>query len=118
MKVLIVDSYYPHFLSGALKSVLPGAKDYQGLLQKILNLRFGTSDFYSRNLSALGHDVQDIIYNCEPLQHMWAKEYGASFSRTGIQIPRALEKLLYTRCYTQNNNSLQAISSGSQSILS
>ena len=109
MKVLIVDSHYPQFLSGAVKSVLPGAGDYQTLLQRILNLRFGTSDFYSRNLSALGHEVQDIIFNCEPLQQMWVKEYDAGFRRKGIQIPRALEKLPYFRRYKQNNSSLQAI---------
>ncbi|HEX9116165.1 MAG TPA: hypothetical protein VGA61_08865, partial [Anaerolineae bacterium] len=37
---------------------------------------FGTADFYSRNLIALGHEAWDVIVNLEPAQRAWAGEHG------------------------------------------
>ena len=76
MKILIVDSYYPAFLAAALPRVLPGAGDYASLRERVLRLRFGTADFYSRHLNDLGHEAQDLIFNCEPLQRRWFSEFG------------------------------------------
>ncbi len=81
MRILIVDSYYPRFLSSALSSVLTDGLDYAVLRQQLLNLRFGTADFYSRHLVALGNEAEDLIFNCEPLQRLWAQEHGQFVAR-------------------------------------
>ena len=87
MKFLIVDSYYPAFLASALPRVLPGADDYVSLRERVLRLRFGTADFYSRSLNALGHEAQDVIFNCEPLQRRWLREYGFADLPGGLRLP-------------------------------
>lgn len=48
---------------------------YEEQLQRLLDCCFGTSDFYSSNLRLLGHEAEEIIGNCEPLQHAWACEH-------------------------------------------
>ena len=83
MKVLIVDSYYPRFLQAALPEVTRGDPDYESMLRRLLRLRFGTSDFYSRHLRELGIEAADVIFNCEPLQQRWAKEHGGRVPRRG-----------------------------------
>jgi len=75
MKILIIDTYYPLFLS----SLYAGDPDlatrpYEQQLKLILAECFGTSDFYSANLKKLGHEAKEIIANCEPLQRQWANE--------------------------------------------
>src|SRR5205085_2608816 len=75
MKILIVDTYYPLFLS-SLYARDPdlGTRPYEQQRRLILDECFGTSDFYSANLNKLGHEAEEIIANCEPLQRQWAKE--------------------------------------------
>ena len=77
MRILILDTYYPPFLS-SLYARLPhlGSKPYAEQLRLILDQRFGTSDFYSSNLNKLGHEATESIVNCEPLQRTWAAENG------------------------------------------
>lgn len=71
MKIAIVDTYYPDFL----KSMPFDANSTYGVeLAKLLAKSFGTSDFYSRNLRALGHECIDLVVNHQPLQEMWARE--------------------------------------------
>ena len=74
MKIAIVDTYYSSFLAHAEPRFTGQGLDYAGMLERLLSIRFGTSDFYSRNLRAIGHDAIDIVYNCLPLQQRWAKE--------------------------------------------
>jgi hypothetical protein len=80
LKILVVDSYYPAFLEGALQNLNAEALSYSQMLNGLLQLRFGTADFYSRNLRNLGHDASDIIFNCAPLQRKWAAERGVKFA--------------------------------------
>lgn len=87
MNFLIVDSYYPRFLAGALPQVNVGEPDYATFLHRLLQLRFGTADFYSRNLNALGHEAHDIVFNCEPLQRRWAAENGLGFAWGAKRLP-------------------------------
>jgi len=77
MRILILDTYYPPFLS-SLYARIPdlGAKPYDEQLSLILDECFGTSDFYSANLKELGHEATEIVVNCEPLQRQWAREHG------------------------------------------
>mgnify|MGYP005848667653 CR=1 FL=1 len=80
MKILIVDAYYPRYLEYALGRMDITGLGYRELLDRVLNLRFGTADFYSRNLRELGHEADDIIFNCEVLQRRWAEEHGGLFA--------------------------------------
>lgn len=60
MKILIADTYYPAFL----KSWAFNHKaTHQSELKRLLEFSFGTGDFYSRNLAAIGWDAQDIVWN-------------------------------------------------------
>ena len=38
---------------------------------------FGTSDAYSHNLNALGHEAVEVVPNCPQLQLAWARERGS-----------------------------------------
>ncbi len=70
MRIAIVDSYYPAFLS----TLTIGSGSYQEELDKVLARQFGTSDFYSREFRKLGHESIDIIANYGPLQTLWKRE--------------------------------------------
>jgi hypothetical protein len=77
MKFIILDHYYDIFLRtfyNDKKGSSSGSYDFQ--LDQLMDQCFGTADFYSRNLRLLGHEAEDIVINCEPLQKQWAKEHG------------------------------------------
>jgi hypothetical protein len=77
MKILIVDTYYPAVLDACYRAAPElSTGGYQNQLDALLDQCFGTSDFYSRHLNALGCEARDVIVNCEPLQSTWAKEAG------------------------------------------
>lgn len=94
MKIQIVDTYYAAFLASHyadrphLKSV-PSTQQQDELLDQC----FGTSDFYSRHLKGLGHEVQDLIVNCVPLQEAWAREHGARYSALALRVPHRFFRL-------------------------
>lgn len=77
MRVLTVDSYYDPFLR-ALYAADPemGSAPYSEQLEFVMRQFFGTADFYSRNLEALGHEATEVVFNCEPLQRRWGLEHG------------------------------------------
>jgi len=77
LRIVVVDSYYPAFLAEHYASS-PGLhhRPYEEQLESLLAECFGTSDAYSRHLSALGCDAVETIANCEPLQLRWAHEHG------------------------------------------
>lgn len=84
MRVLVVDTYYPAFLTdhyGERPSLRDSSYDEQ--LRSLYERRFGTSDFYSRHLRELGHETAELVVNCEPLQFQWAREHG-------MRMPQAL----------------------------
>ena len=91
MKILIVDTYYPAFLTRfyAQQNGLAEA-DYQSQLQALLNACFGTSDFYSRHLNALGCEAQDLVVNCVPLQQAWALANNVPLSQLALKVPHRL----------------------------
>lgn len=109
MKFLIVDTYYPRFLQSALPAILAAGGDYETMRERILELRFGTADFYSRNLKKLGHDAQDIIFNCAPLQQQWVSQYGSAPLPAGIRLPARLAHLPLVRRFVRNDESLLAM---------
>jgi len=75
MKFLFLDTYYPAFLRYHYQQQ-PQLEtfSYSDQLRSLLDQCFGTSDFYSANLRALGHEAHDLIANCVPLQRQWTKE--------------------------------------------
>lgn len=91
MKILIVDTYYPAFLARlyAQQGSLSAA-DYQTQLQALLNACFGTSDFYSRHLNALGCEAMDLVVNCVPLQQAWAQANNVPLSQLALKVPHRL----------------------------
>lgn len=84
MKILVVDTYYSSFLDHARPRLEAGDLDYANMLQRLLAMRFGTSDYYSRNLRTLGHEADDLIYNCLPLQRRWLAEHRPSGARAWL----------------------------------
>lgn len=78
MKVAVIDTYYPGFLSTLKDRTAP----YDDALKWTMERRFGTFDAYSRHLRMLGWEAIDIIANDAHLQGMWAKEHG--FEGTGL----------------------------------
>lgn len=91
MKIIIVDTYYAAFLARfyAQQDGL-ASTDYSTQLQALLNACFGTSDFYSRHLNALGCEAQDLIVNCVPLQQAWAKANNVPLSQLALKVPHRL----------------------------
>lgn len=79
MRVVIVDPYYPRFLRDhyAANPLLTECS-YGEQLSSLLGECFGTSDAYSRAFRHLGHQAEEVVPNCEPLQLAWAREHGAA----------------------------------------
>ncbi len=74
-RILILDTYYP----SAIRSMpINPAGTYESELKAILHQSFGTADFYSRNLKALGWDAIVVLANHQHLQQLWASEHDCS----------------------------------------
>jgi hypothetical protein len=91
MKIIIVDTYYAAFLARfyAQRNELATA-DYADQLQALLDACFGTADFYSRHLNALGCEAQELIVNCVPLQQSWARANNVPLSKLALKVPHRL----------------------------
>jgi spore maturation protein CgeB len=76
VRIAIVDTYYPAFLAEHY-SRDPGLaqQSYDSQLAALMNRSFGTADAYSHAFRALGHEAIDIVVNCDPLQHAWARDH-------------------------------------------
>jgi spore maturation protein CgeB len=77
MKVLILDTYYSSFLD-AHYAANPSLRDasYSDQRSVLMDQCFGTADYYSENLRKLGHEAEEIVLNCAPMQTRWAVEHG------------------------------------------
>lgn len=102
MRFLLVNTDYPDFVRW-LYAGRPGLADasYDEQLEARSSSLFGTSDFYSVNLRALGHEAEDVHANVEPLQRAWAREHGlavppaakTSAQARGLRLARRLARL-------------------------
>ena len=94
MRIALLDTYYPRFLVAHYEAHpwLAG-EAYFGQLQSLTDQVFGTSDFYSRHLRAMGHDAQDLIVNCMPLQQAWAQEHRVCYNPLALKLPQRLLRL-------------------------
>jgi len=109
VRILILDAYYPAFLRSALDAMDVAALTYRQMLDKLLKLRFGTADFYSRHLRALGHEADDVIFNCEPLQRRWAEERGLGAGANAFRIPARIARLPFLRRWAARRDPLLEI---------
>jgi spore maturation protein CgeB len=102
VRVLVVDTYYPAFTAEhyAARPGLAG-RPYDEQLAALIARRFGTTDAYSANLSALGHEAADVIVNCEPLQLAWAAEHGPRWPRLAARVGRARLAALHRIAHAQ-----------------
>ena len=94
MRFLIADTYYPAFLRDfyAARPVL-SSQPYAVQWQTLMDTCFGTSDFYSSHLRELGHEAEEVVPNCEPLQRQWAAEHGVALDETlhySVQLRRKI----------------------------
>jgi hypothetical protein len=91
MRILLLDTYYPGFLAEVYADQVElAAAPYRNQRNYLLAQGFGTSDFYSRHLLALGHEAEDLIVNCTALQTAWAREHGLAFSELAMRLPQRL----------------------------
>jgi spore maturation protein CgeB len=94
MRIALLDTYYPRFLAAHYAGQTRLADEtFEEQRQSLLDQVFGTSDFYSRHLQALGHDAQDLIVNCTPLQKTWAQEHRVHYSALALKLPQRLLRL-------------------------
>ncbi len=94
MKIQIVDTYYAAFLARHYaQNAALAAQSYDAQLQSLLDACFGTSDFYSRHLNALGCEATDLIVNATELQKTWAVRHGVPLSRLALAVPHKLFRL-------------------------
>src|SRR2546423_6429907 len=85
MRILVIDSYYSAFLESFYGQHSDLARrPYDEQWQALMDQCFGTADFYSSNLIALGHEATEIVANCEPLQRRWASEQRINFDRPAL----------------------------------
>ena len=84
MRILVLDTYYEKFLDSlyAERAGLHGLP-YRDQWRLLMDECFGTADFYSKNLTALGHIAEEVVVNCKPLQEQWAREYAPSMFASG-----------------------------------
>lgn len=94
MRIVIVDTYYARFLAAHYASH-KGLRhqNYAAQLASLLEVAFGTSNFYSRHLNTLGCEAVDLIANCAPLQATWAREHGVPFHEFALKVPHRLYRL-------------------------
>jgi spore maturation protein CgeB len=94
MKILIADTYHSGLLNSIYQSnsILSKA-DYQTQLKYLINLRFGTSDFYSRHLGSNGVSAEDLIVNMPHLQSAWADSHQIKYSKILLGASTKLHRL-------------------------
>jgi spore maturation protein CgeB len=79
--------YYADFLESFYREHLGLAdRRYKEQLETLLDACFGTSDFYSRHLNALGCEAHDLVANCVALQRAWARENGTRYSELALKL--------------------------------
>lgn len=81
MKILILNTDYPDFLSSLYANNFGLSTESYDVQQKVrMDSLFGAADFYSSNLRKIGHEAFDIHANNEALQKAWAREHGLKLS--------------------------------------
>lgn len=93
LRILIADTYYPRFQEAFYTQRPDLARaPYREQWRALMDTCFGTADFYSRNLALLGHQAEEVVTNCFPLQRQWAREYRPALVRR-LPIYRAARRV-------------------------
>ena len=67
--------HYQHAMEKASRLLeQDNPQSFDESLSLILSEKFIYSDAFSKNMTALGHEVRELIWDLEPLQKKWAKE--------------------------------------------
>jgi hypothetical protein len=84
MRLLKIGVYYKTYLE-QFYARRPGlaAESYAAQHVALIDDCFGSSDFWTGELSRLGYETRDLIINAEPLQKAWATERGLTFDEEG-----------------------------------
>jgi hypothetical protein len=83
VRIAIVDTLYPSFVAehySARPELRSASYDEQHAA--LIARSFGTSDAYSVNLRALGHEAVDLLANVGEVQDAWAREHGLGRRRS------------------------------------
>lgn len=94
MRIAVFDTYYARFMADLYRRnarLRSASSEVQ--TEALLAAAFGTSDFYSRHLKALGWEAEDIIGNSVPLQSAWARENSEPFSAWAMKLPHRTFRL-------------------------
>ena len=93
MRFLIVENYYEDFQTSvyAERPELMRAS-YDAHLAALIAQNFGSSDYFSTNLKALGHEASDVIMKCEPLQREWELEHNITVEPVRFRLLPALRR--------------------------
>jgi spore maturation protein CgeB len=92
MRILIVDTAYPAFLTNVYAAHPDLAtRPYVEQRRLLMDTFFGTADAYSHFLSQLGHEATEVVVNCAPLQAAWAREHRLRH-RPRVTIPRVTDE--------------------------
>ncbi|MDT5270953.1 MAG: spore maturation protein CgeB [Acidobacteriota bacterium] len=84
MRLLKIGVYYQTYLKQFYaRHPALGAEPYAAQHAALIDDCFGSSDFWTRELSRLGYETCDLIINAEPLQRAWAAERGLTFDEGG-----------------------------------
>ena len=104
-KIIIIDTYYPKLLFAICRKFAElGKATYIEQRDFIMGQCFGTADFYSSNLKALGCEAEEIVVNSEVLQRQWAFENGVKLNQSFLG--RMVNKLPHSRKFFPNQDVL------------
>lgn len=80
MRLLKIGVYYKTYLE-QFYARRPGlaSEPYAAQHAALIDDCFGSSDFWTGELSRLGYETCDLVINAEPLQRAWAAERGTAF---------------------------------------
>lgn len=90
MRIQLLWSFYDQYLA-AFYAARPGLgqRPYAEQLEALLDDGFGWPPAVGRRLAELGHSVDVVVANAEPLQRAWALEAGVEYPRAAphLQLP-------------------------------
>jgi hypothetical protein len=105
-KILIIDTVYPKVLDNLRRKLKREKRfSYEYALNNLFNLRFGTSDIYSRLLNLNGWDSETVIANSPLLQFSWKEQFrdrNKGIYRNSFILTNVLFDLIHSFPYTKN----------------
>jgi spore maturation protein CgeB len=94
MKILLFWSYYDRYTQQIYeRNTALGKLPYQPQLDRILADNFSWPPALCKRLEQMGHEVQILIVNAEPLQRAWAQENGCEFNPQNWKYTIPLEQI-------------------------